>query len=436
MAAAAALTLRSARARGATGLGLGLRQRWLPARVAWPAAGCRCQVPHGRVASSVVIADSPGEELDLGALLGGGGANGAATSASRQRPKTKRGSSLPEPILQRYPLPKEYQALVKRIEGGQQDPETQQKLWVEARKLAADRLEAQGDGSEGDWRQAVVRLRESLWLEELGIKMELRRWSFVTDSIFHQGGDQGDLFSLDVSELTDQGGFSLESLETAVTGARVVVSHDRGKLEGIVQPSSGGEIVAATTESSMPVPAFREAYPGPYRVAFEPVRFSFVAMHRALASRAAEELYSAGTPTPEECAVGDARGTNAALPEGLNGGQQRVVRVAANWTSRHPLVVWGPPGTGKSTVNAFLVWYLVQQRPRDLHILVATPSNTAADVLCEKLAKAGLSEKQMFRLNANGRSVATVPEAIRRFSRTASVARGREACPCCLFRFP
>ena len=77
--------------------------------------------------------------------------------------------------------------------------------------------------------------------------------------------------------------------------------------------------------------------------------------------------------------------------------------------------VWGPPGTGKSTLAAFIVWHLVQQWPTRLHVLVASPSNTGADVLCAKLAKMGLDRGQMLRLNALGRSYSTVPEAIRPF---------------------
>merc|ERR1719183_1132167 len=98
------------------------------------------------------------------------------------------------------------------------------------------------------------------------------------------------------------------------------------------------------------------------------------------------------------------------LPASLNDDQRRAVAGVLAQSSKRPLVIWGPPGTGKSTLAAFVIWHLVQQRPNNLHILAAAPSNTGADVLCKKLVKLGLDSKQVLRLNALHRNVGTVSE--------------------------
>ena len=63
------------------------------------------------------------------------------------------------------------------------------------------------------------------------------------------------------------------------------------------------------------------------------------------------------------------------------------------------------------------MWHLVQANLK-FQLLVTAPSNTGADVLCAKLAKLGLDESRMLRLNALGRNVKTVPEEIQRYGST------------------
>ncbi len=71
----------------------------------------------------------------------------------------------------------------------------------------------------------------------------------------------------------------------------------------------------------------------------------------------------------------------------LNSRQQQAVKkiVAANELA----IVHGPPGTGKTTTLVQAIKYLVQQEHEQ--VLVVAPSNTAVDLLTEKLTSEGLN---------------------------------------------
>lgn len=49
-------------------------------------------------------------------------------------------------------------------------------------------------------------------------------------------------------------------------------------------------------------------------------------------------------------------------------------------------------------------------------ILACTPSNTAADLLVDRLSAAGLTVGQLLRLNARSRDIKSIPEDVREFS--------------------
>ncbi|XP_041349506.1 putative helicase MOV-10 [Gigantopelta aegis] len=92
--------------------------------------------------------------------------------------------------------------------------------------------------------------------------------------------------------------------------------------------------------------------------------------------------------------------------------QDIAIRHIVSGTSRPaPYLVFGPPGTGKTftIVEAMKqIWKCIP----DSHILACAPSNTAADLIVERLLK-HLPIKDIFRLNAASRVWATIPEKIR-----------------------
>ncbi|MFN0015563.1 MAG: AAA domain-containing protein [Saprospiraceae bacterium] len=71
---------------------------------------------------------------------------------------------------------------------------------------------------------------------------------------------------------------------------------------------------------------------------------------------------------------------------GLNPSQQAAVQAIVE--NRDIAVIHGPPGTGKTTTLVAAIQMLCQ---RENTVLVSAPSNTAADLLTERLAVAGLN---------------------------------------------
>ena len=72
------------------------------------------------------------------------------------------------------------------------------------------------------------------------------------------------------------------------------------------------------------------------------------------------------------------------------------------------------PGTGKTVTIVEAIRQLVQTKP-DTRILACAPSNSAADLIAERLSDLGKS--QIFRLNAHSRGVDHVPRAVIGLSR-------------------
>lgn len=73
------------------------------------------------------------------------------------------------------------------------------------------------------------------------------------------------------------------------------------------------------------------------------------------------------------------------LPQSLNQQQQQAVALAHK--AKDVAIVHGPPGTGKTTT---LIEIICQTVEREKRVLVTAPSNAAADLLVEKLAKRAL----------------------------------------------
>lgn len=277
-------------------------------------------------------------------------------------------------------------------------------FWPAVRKLAKRRLDSKEPDVE-PWQHRAARFHESLWVEELRLALDMVDWRFTASALPMVG--EG-LHTLDITPLSDIADVPLESV---LRGVNVHLQCSGGSTyRAMVQPGSAAGSLLLSSSASL------ARAKGPFKVQFHPNRFQQVAMHRALADpqnsdflrTASDELaLSASTDAVEE--------TANTLPASLNDDQRRAVAGVLAQSSKRPLVIWGPPGTGKSTLAAFVIWHLVQQRPNNLHILVAAPSNTGADVLCKKLVKLGLDSKQVLRLNALGRNVGTVSEDLRPF---------------------
>lgn len=293
-------------------------------------------------------------------------------------------------------------------------------FWPAAKQLALRRLESKNQPDTEPWEHRAAKFHESLWVEELRIELEMVDWRLTAGSLPNIADG---LYKLDITALSDTGEKPLEE-KGLLRGISVHLKSSGGStFRTMVQPGSGaGSLLLGCRD-----PALADAKP-PFEVRFHPNRFQQLAMHRALdAPQNSDFLRAACDEAAPSNALGAMDESANTLPASLNDDQRRAVAAVLAATSKRPVIIWGPPGTGKSTLAAFVIWHLVQQRPTNLHILAAAPSNTGADVLCSKLAKLGLDSSQVCRLNALGRSVDTVPDDIRKFCFTVPGENGRPA---------
>lgn len=76
-----------------------------------------------------------------------------------------------------------------------------------------------------------------------------------------------------------------------------------------------------------------------------------------------------------------------------------------------PFLLFGPPGTGK-TVTLVEAIKQVLSREKGAHLLVCAPSNSAVDLLAERLLT-HVPEKDILRMNAASRDWSSVPAAVK-----------------------
>ncbi|KAI8821341.1 putative helicase mov-10-B.1-like protein [Fimicolochytrium jonesii] len=87
----------------------------------------------------------------------------------------------------------------------------------------------------------------------------------------------------------------------------------------------------------------------------------------------------------------------------LNAEQMQAVKYVANHANQGvPYLIWGPPGTGKTSVLVEAIIQTARLNPR-ARILAMAPSNSAADQIVERLDKI-FRPSEMYRLNAYKRS--------------------------------
>lgn len=80
-----------------------------------------------------------------------------------------------------------------------------------------------------------------------------------------------------------------------------------------------------------------------------------------------------------------------------------------------PFIISGPPGTGKTKTLVEIALQLLKNVDRVSHILICAPSDSAADVVLERLSL-HLNDIELLRLNRPSRSINEVPWRVRLFS--------------------
>jgi helicase MOV-10 len=92
----------------------------------------------------------------------------------------------------------------------------------------------------------------------------------------------------------------------------------------------------------------------------------------------------------------------------LNAEQLCAVKGGLRRGLKAPYVIFGPPGTGKTTTLIELIFQKLASSPSE-RVIVTAPSNTAADLLASRLVVRGVSSRDILRINAFSRAKETVP---------------------------
>ncbi|XP_029769683.1 helicase MOV-10 [Terrapene carolina triunguis] len=88
-----------------------------------------------------------------------------------------------------------------------------------------------------------------------------------------------------------------------------------------------------------------------------------------------------------------------------------VQQIVTGMSRPAPYIIFGPPGTGKTVTMVEAIKQVVTCI-KDSHVLACAPSNSASDLLCQRLLK-HLDKGSIYRINASSRDYRQVPEEIK-----------------------
>ncbi|XP_064616004.1 LOW QUALITY PROTEIN: RNA helicase Mov10l1-like [Liolophura sinensis] len=93
--------------------------------------------------------------------------------------------------------------------------------------------------------------------------------------------------------------------------------------------------------------------------------------------------------------------------------QEAVIRIVLGQGRPTPYILFGPPGTGKTVTVVESILQIFMKVPHS-RIIACTPSNSAADLLTERLQQSEqLTTADMVRINALQRTEESIPDSIR-----------------------
>ncbi|KAM4618202.1 RNA helicase Mov10l1 [Polymixia lowei] len=239
-----------------------------------------------------------------------------------------------------------------------------------------------------------------LWLEELHAAKELKEFT-INGALLRKGSVYLHLEVLGLAE----------NRPTLFIGDRVALK--KPQRDGVMMEYIGYVTEINDEDVSLRVNReFHHSYLGePLNVEFTYNRLTMRRCHNALeqTKQFGENGRLPSKPIPCE--------GNLFNPD-LNPSQREAVkRILAGECRPMPYVLFGPPGTGKTItlIEAILQVYHFLPSSR---ILVCTPSNSAADLICIRLHDSGfLHAASLARVNASCRQEESIPEVLRQYSR-------------------
>ncbi|XP_062277505.1 RNA helicase Mov10l1 [Scomber scombrus] len=251
-----------------------------------------------------------------------------------------------------------------------------------------------------------LRFSALLWLEELHVEWELKEFT-INGAILKKGAVYLHLEVLGLAE----------GRPNLNIGDRIVLKKPR--RDGMVM-----EYISYVTEIndenvSLRVNSeFQRSYVGePLDVEFSFNRLTMRRCHHGL-DQTKQFGENGGLPSKPIPSPGHFFNPNLNPPQ-----REAVKRILAGESRPTPYVLFGPPGTGKTItlIEAILQVYHFLPSSR---VLVCTPSNSAADLICIRLHHSGfLHAASLARVNASCRQEEFIPEVLRPYSRAGEDIR-------------
>ena len=250
-------------------------------------------------------------------------------------------------------------------------------------------------------------MHKLLYMEEKYVEEEMKNYSIFNTSLMKRGR----FLVLKVPNL-------VESKLNILIGHRVVLEYENNavKYEGYIHKidDSTDEVMLGFDES------FHNSYGAEtVNIHFSHSRTSFIRCHVAV-----DHIFQVQAESilfPETVNV---RPPHFNVPrlnlfnKSLNKEQVSAVKHIIEAKARPvPYLLFGPPGTGKTVtiVEAILQIYEMQD---DCRILVAAPSNSACDLIAQRLLQQS-TQLDVVRLNSMSRYTETLPEELQRISMPA-----------------
>mmetsp|Transcript_24939 Transcript_24939/g.46077 ORF Transcript_24939/g.46077 Transcript_24939/m.46077 type:complete len:840 (-) Transcript_24939:145-2664(-) len=201
-----------------------------------------------------------------------------------------------------------------------------------------------------------------------------------------------------------------EKRPSVLRGDAVLLTCKQGKFTGYVHQVRMEEIEVSFHPNFKNLP--------PFKVHFDFTRTPLRSMHRAIDELrinvdSDQQFTRPGNKIHSRLNQEQSNFLNAALKAKFGKGSGKK-------SGTLPLLLWGPPGTGKTTTVVHTIHAILREQPT-AKILVTAPSNPASDLICERLAELGVKPSQMLRLVAMMRDVRLLPQSVLPFIRTDSI---------------
>lgn len=256
-----------------------------------------------------------------------------------------------------------------------------------------------------------LRFQTLLYFDQMAHKVQLAK--MAVSNVFLRR--RGEYLVLDVPGLQEQ-------RPSLIIGDQIVVTQPWKEEELVAHNGSihqvGRDYVAARFHDS-----FHHKYDDTVcNVQFEASYSSYSRQHESVKEVAAKgrDIIFPETVSAKKPYIEPDPDTMIWYNKTLNEGQRTAVLSALRGECRPlPYVIFGPPGTGKTVT---LVEFILQamRLSGSARILVGAPSNSSADLLCQRLiAGAHLRPDKLLRLMAFSRVPESIPEDLVEYSATS-----------------